>query len=727
MNERKLYRMFKKYLKFFIVLALIAGACAMACFGVNKDGYGSAKDIKLGLDLNGGLSITFQAVKDNPTAEEMSDTKYKLQKRVEKYSTEANVYKEGDNRINVEIPLKSTDMESAKAILDDLGTPGTLEFTDSEGTVVITGMDIVTASAKKITGATGAPEYIVALTLSDEGREKFKKGTAHAATLSDNRITVTYDGNVVSNPSCKQEIDSKDVSIEGMADYEEADKLATFIRIGAIPLELTTIRSNIVAPELGTNAIETSLYAGAIGIALIILFMICFYRIPGFAASLALVGYVSLVIFLVSSLEVTLTLPGIAGIILSIGMAVDANVIIFARIREEIGNGNTVDTAIANGFNKAFSAIFDGNITTLIAAVVLYVLGSGTVKGFAVTLAIGIILSMFTALVVTKTLIKSMYDLGAKSPALYGSQKVEKPKAFLKKKPLYVVISCVAIIAGIVSMGINQSKGKGIFNFGIEFIGGSATTVTFNSGLSQKEIDEDVLPIIQDIIGDKNIQTQRVESGNEVTFKTSELTPEQAEKISAALHEKYNIDESKVVSENISSTVSKEMQRDAIVALSVAIVAILLYIWFRFRNIRFATSAVIALLHDVLVVVAFYALSRISVGNTFIACILTIVGYSINATIVIFDRIREDVKLQTRRETLEDVVNKSITSTLSRSINTTITTAVMLIMLLILGVSSIKEFSIPLLVGVLCGCYSSICVAGSLWHTFMMKFPPKAD
>ena len=717
----------KKICKLVVSIALIALVCVIAFTGIGKDRYGSAEDIKLGLDLNGGLSITFQTVDSNPSTQDMDDTIYKLQKRVEKYSTEANVYKEGEDRINVEIPLKNTDMESAKAILDDLGTPGTLEFTDSEGTVVITGADIKSAEAKVSEGTTGSREYLVALTLTDEGREKFKEGTSVASKLSDNRIKVTYDGNVVSNPTCRQTIDSSEVSIENMESYEAADKLATFIRIGAIPLELTTIRSNIVAPELGSNAIRTSLIAGAIGIALIILFMIIYYRIPGIVASLALLGYVGLVIFTVSAFEVTLTLPGIAGIILSIGMAVDANVIIFARIREEIGNGNTVETAIANGFDKAFSAIFDGNITTLIAAVVLYVLGSGTVKGFAVTLAIGIILSMFTALVVTKSLLKSFYAVGARSESLYGKQKVCRVVNFMSKKKIYAIISGVCILAGVVAMCINGSKGNGVFNFGIEFAGGSSTTVTFNSHLSQKEIENDIVPIIQDIIGSGNIQTQRVEGTNEVTFKTKELTAEQGEQISAKLHEKYNIDESKVLSENISSTVSKEMQRDAIVALSVAIVAILLYIWFRFRNIRFATSAVIALLHDVLVVVAFYALSRISVGNTFIACILTIVGYSINATIVIFDRIREDIKVVNKKDTLADVVNKSVTSTLSRSINTSITTGVMLVMLFILGVTSIREFSLPLLVGVVCGCYSSICVAGSLWHTFMVLFPPKAD
>lgn len=721
----------KKIGKLVLLIAVLLGISYIAYFGIGKDKYGSAEDIKLGLDLNGGLSITFQTVEENPSSQDMKDTIYKLQKRVEKYSTEANVYQEGDNRINVEIPLKSTDMASAKAILDDLGQPGSLEFVDVDENVIITGSDIKDAEAMYTTNnTTGSKKYLVSLTLTEEGAEKFAEGTRRVSqktNTNDKKIAIVYDGKQISNPICEKEITGGEVSIDNMESYEAADTLATYIRIGAIPLELTTLRSNIVAPELGSNAIDTSLMAALIGIILIIVFMIAYYRIPGLASSIALIIYIGLVIFAVSAFEVTLTLPGIAGIVLSIGMAVDANVIIFARIREELANGYTVETAIKNGFDKAFSAIFDGNITTLIAAVVLYALGSGTVKGFAVTLAIGIILSMFTAIVVTKFIVKLFFQLGANKPSLYGMQKPKKIFNFMKKKVVYLLISLALIAVGVVAMIINGVNGKGVFNFSIEFVGGSSTSVTFNEALSQSEIENDVVPVIKDIIGIGTIQTQRVEGSTEVVFKTKELTAEQGEKISKALEEKYSVDPKKITSESISSTVSKEMQRDAIISLSVAMVAILLYIWVRFRNIRFATSAIIALLHDVLVVVAFYAVARIPMGNTFIACILTIVGYSINATIVIFDRIREDVKTKAQKENLSDVVNRSVTSTLSRSINTSITTGIMLVMLFILGVTSIREFSLPLIVGVICGAYSSVCVSGSLWHTFMMKFPPKSE
>lgn len=719
----------KAIIKLFVLIAVLVGVGYVAYFGTDDKGYGSAKGIKLGLDLNGGLSITFEAVEPNPSRQDMEDAKKKLVKRIEKYSTEANVYIEGDNRINVEIPLKNTSMEGAKEILADLGNPGTLEFVDTDGNVIITGADVKKAEPLVAESNTGGNQYLVGLTLTEEGAKKFAEGTARVAQKTDNTIAIIYDGNQISNPRCEKAIEGGEVTIDGMPSYEAASELATYIRIGAMPIELKTLRSNIVAPQLGSDAIKTSLMAAAIGIALVVVFMCAVYRVPGLAASIALALYVGLVIFTVSSFEITLTLPGIAGIVLSIGMAVDANVIIFARIREELGTGISVATAISNGFNKAFGAIFDGNITTLIAAAVLYGLGSGTIKGFAATLAIGIILSMFTALVVTKFILKMFYELGAKSEKLYGVQKPRKTVNFLGKKHIYLIVSLVLILMGPVCMIVNNSNGKGFLNLGIEFAGGSSISVTFNENMSQEKLESEVVPIIAEITGSKEVQVQRVEGSNEVVFKTQELDVEKGEgdAISDALVEKYGIDPSRVTLDNISSTISGEMRQDAIVAIVIATIAMLLYIWFRFRNIRFASSAIIALVHDVLVVLAFYALTRITVGSTFIACMLTIVGYSINATIVIFDRIREYLKNQNKKDTLEDVVNKSITDTLTRSINTSITTFVMVLMLYILGVTSIREFAFPIMVGIICGGYSSICITGTLWYTFMSKFPPKEE
>ena len=488
------------------------------------------------------------------------------------------------------------------------------------------------------------------------------------------------------------------------------------IRIGSLSLELEELRSNVVGAKLGQEAIATSLKAGAIGFGIVAVFMIAVYLVPGLASVLALCLYVALELVLLSAFEVTLTLPGIAGIILSIGMAVDANVIIFTRIKEEIGVGKTVKSAIKTGFSKALSAIIDGNVITLIAAVVLFWRGSGTVKGFASTLALGIILSMFTALFVTKAILNALYNLGLDDPKFYGVSKEKKAINFLGKKNLCFIISCVVIVAGWVTMGVHGAGGDGVLNYSMEFKGGTSTNVTFNEDMSLEDISSKVVPVVTKVTGDAEVQTQKVTGTNEVIIKTKTLSVDQRQALNDALVENFGVEEDKITAESISGAVSNEMKRDAIEAVIIATICMLIYIWFRFKDIRFATSAVLALLHDVLVVLTFYAAARWSVGSTFIACMLTIVGYSINATIVIFDRVRENLKVKTNKQSLADLVNLSITQTFTRSINTSLTTVVMVIVLFIMGVSSVREFALPLIVGIVCGTYSSVCITGALWY-----------
>lgn len=453
----------------------------------------------------------------------------------------------------------------------------------------------------------------------------------------------------------------------------------------------------------------------------------CFvYLLPGIASSLALLIYTGLVLVILNAFNVTLTLPGIAGIILSIGMAVDANVIIFARVKEEMTKGKSVRNALKAGFHKAMSAIVDGNVTTLIAAVVLWFLGSGSVKGFAQTLGIGIVVSMFTALVITRMIVFAFYAVGLKNEKLYYRPRKERePINFVGKKAIFFTISLVVIIAGAAYMGINSARGNGAMAYSLEFEGGTSTNVTFNEDYTIDEIDSQIVPVVEEVTGDKNVQTQKVADTNQVIIKTVTLDLDTREELNQALVDQFQVDESKITSENISSTVSSEMRQDAVVAVIVATVFMLLYIWFRFKDIRFATSAVLALLHDVLVVIVFYAAARISVGNTFIACLLTIFGYSINATIVIFDRIREELKLQTKTTDLAYLVNKSITQTLTRSIYTSLTTFMTIAVLYVLGVSSIKEFALPLMVGIVCGAYSSVCITGALWYVMKTKIGGK--
>ncbi len=703
-----------------VVMALFLGLLTFtAAIGFGPTGTGSAKNIITGLDLAGGVSITYTTVGDEtPSAEDMSDTIYKLQQRVQQYSTEAQVYQEGDNRINIEIPGVS----DANKILEELGKPGSLEFTLADGTEVLTGMDVESAEAAVSQDNMKNREYVVELVLTSEGASKF--ATATSENIG-NQISIVYDGNIISAPRVESAITGGRAQITGMADQEEAERLASSIRIGSLSLELEELRSNVVGAQLGEEAISTSLTAGAIGLAIVIVFMAIVYLIPGVAAGISLLIYTALMLVMLNAFDITLTLPGIAGIILSIGMAVDANVIIYARIREEIAAGKSVQGAIQTGFQKALSAIVDGNITTLIAALVLGMMGTGSVKGFAQTLAMGIVLSMFTALVISRLLVNAFYALGLKDEKYYGKQKERKTVNFLSKKNICFIVSLVLIIAGPVTMGVfSSSEGKAL-NYSLEFMGGTSTNVTFNEDMSIADIDSKVKPVVQGVTGDADIQTQKVSGTNQVIIKTRELTLDERQSLNEALKESFDVDESLITAESISSTVSNEMRSDAVVAVIVATICMLLYIWFRFKDVRFATSAVAALVHDVLVVLAFYAVSRISIGNTFIACMLTIVGYSINATIVIFDRIRENLKAMSKKTELSEVVNASITQTLTRSIYTSFTTFVMIAVLYVLGVPSIREFALPLTVGVVCGGYSSVCITGALWYVMKTKLGKK--
>ena len=687
--------------------------------GFGKTGTGAMRNIKLGLDLAGGVSITYQVEDENPTAEQMSDTIYKLQLRVEQYSTEASVYQEGDDRISIEIP----GVTDANQILDELGKPGSLEFQTSDGESVITGADVQTASVQSGQDDMGNAEYSVELVLNDEGTQKFADATE--ANIGQ-PISIIYDGETISSPTVQSAITGGTAYITGNFTYEEADNLASTIRIGGLQLELKELRSNVVGAQLGEEAISTSLMAGAIGFGLVFIFMICVYYLPGLAAGIALVIYTELVLVILNAFNVTLTLPGIAGIVLSIGMAVDANVIIFARVREEMARGKSIKNALKAGFQKAMSAIIDGNVTTLIAAAVLWFMGSGTVKGFAQTLAIGIVVSMFTALVITRIIVFAFYAVGLRGEKFYYHPKKERqPIDFIGKKKYFFTLSIAVMLIGLGVLGSNYSQGGGAFAYGLEFEGGTSTTVDFNKDYTINEIDQEIVPVVEEVTGDNNVQTQKVEGSNQVIIKTVTLDLDQREALNQALVDNFQVDADTITAENISSTVSSEMRQDAVVAVLTAAVFMLLYIWLRFKDIRFATSAVLALLHDVVVVILFYAVSRIAIGNTFIACILTIVGYSINATIVIFDRIREELRYQTRSTDLKLLVNKSVTETLTRSIYTNLTTFIMVAVLYILGVSSIREFALPLIVGIVWGAYSSVCITAALWYVMKTKIGGK--
>lgn len=714
----------KSVLIIVLFLLITAGCAYIDIYGLL--GSGKAEDITLGLDLAGGVSITYEIEDGNAKAEDIADTVYRLQRRVDGYSKEGEVYRQGDNRIAIEIP----GVENANEILEELGKPGALEFMDTENynlfrageeyETVLTGADIELSQAG-IDNSGATNDYVVQLELSSAGAERFADATA--ANIG-RPIYIIYNGEVISYPTVQTVISDGSCVINKMESYEAADNLATTIRIGALPLELTEIQSNIVGAKLGEDAIHTSLLAGLIGLAVIAVIMIVVYRFPGFVSVLSLIGYTILMVLCLNLFDVTLTLPGIAGIILSIGMAVDANVIIFTRIKEEITAGKNVKLAVKGGFQKAMSAILDGNITTLIAAAVLWIMASGSVKGFAQTLALGIILSMFTALVITKLLLNAFVELGIDKPKLFGTIKERKVRNYVKNSKICFVLSALIIIAGFVFLPINKNNENvgHVLNFSMEFMGGTSMTVEFDKVFTLQEAEDQILPVLTEATGvaGSEIQLQNVQNSTSIVIKTPQLSLDQRQSAEAALKEAFTVENFSI--ENISSTVSNEMQRDAIVSVLIATLLMLIYIAFRFKDVRFGASAVLALLHDVLFVFTLYAIARLSVGNTFIACMLTIVGYSINATIIIFDRIRENLKgMNENKANLKEIVNTSISQTFTRSIYTNLTTFVMVLALYIVGVPAIKEFALALMVGVLGGTYSSICITGPLWYYMKSK------
>ena len=736
-------------------LLVLLGVGYVDLYGVDAEGTASASDISLGLDLAGGVSITYQVVGDEePDATDMADTIAKLQKRVENYSKEAIVYQEGTDRINLEIP----GVTDANKILEELGRPGSLYFiaetdkdgnanysmqavTDAQGnasyayalnktidelkadgSIMLEGTDVKTATAGTIKDQTmGNSTYAVDLVMTEEGTKKFEEATRNAYEKGET-LGIYYDGSFVSVPSVKGVFSDGNAQISPMNSYEEAESLASTIRIGGLRLELEELHSKVVGAQLGVEAISTSLKAAVIGFIVVAVFMIAVYFLPGFASVIALGIYVALVVLLLNGFDMTLTLSGIAGIILSIGMAVDANVIVFARIREEIAGGKSVLAAVNEGYKKALSAILDGQVTTFIAALVLMVLGSGTVKGFAYTLMISIILSLFTALFIAKYLTRAFYGVGVRAEKFYGKAKKRKVIRFVQNRVKYFVISGVVILAGIGGGCFFGATSGNALNYSLEFVGGTSTTADFGKDYTAAEVEKDIVPSVSKLLGNSAVQVTTVQGSHDVTLKTRTLSLDERQDLAALLEKDFNVDASTIETQSISSTISGEMRTNAVKAVIISCIFMLLYIWFRFKDIRFASSAILALVHDVLVVVTAYALIRISVGSTFIACILTIVGYSVNDTIVIFDRIRENlhgIKKYSADE-LADIANESLTQTLSRSINTSLTTFVMVLLLFIFGHTSIREFSLPLMVGVLCGTYSSICIATELWYVMKL-------
>lgn len=688
--------------------------------------------IRLGLDLVGGSRIVYEAeIPDGYNQANLADDMNSVQKVIrqrltDKGFTEATVTLTGDNRVTVEIPQITNPEEAVQT----LGTTAQLTFIDADGKEWLTGSDI-----KKATYGYGRPTgnevtdvHYVQVQFTSEGQKKFAEATGNIAARTDgtNIMAIVMDNQVISSPSVSSQIDSDSCVISGSFTRDSASELADLINAGQIPFSLKQVELRSVGPQLGADAMRTSLIAGAIGIALVMLFMLIVYRIPGLVASIALCFYMVLEALIFSLVRVNLSLPGIAGIILSIGMAVDANVIIFERVKEELKNGKTVKSAIDSGFKRAFTAILDSNITTLIACAVLFFLGTGTIVGFATTLGIGVIVSMFTALTVTHFLLNRMVDFRIRNPKAYGLRDREAGKqrfAILKNFKIFGGISALLVVTGLVAL-ILLPFGKNLFNLSIDFAGGTEMEFNMHTEVTQ-DVQTEVSGLFKDATGvDASSVTSSGDGNEDVLIRSTSITSEQRAAVIDKMLEKYSLADTDILNNNdVSASVGSDLQRSAVICSVLAIVLMMLYITFRFEMTS-GMAAVCCLMHDLLIMLSVYVWLQIPLDSNFIAAALTILGYSINASIIVFDRVRENLRTA-RREDFASVAERSVWQTMGRTINTTLTTLFTIGMVFILGVPSLKQFTLPLIVGILAGGWSSVLLSCSLWNVFRKKFRKK--
>lgn len=711
----------KKVLAVLLILVMVFGWYA------TLNGVGGADPLKdrlpLGLDIKGGVNVLME-VETDAQGEEltsvMNQTKEVINRRVDSMGiSNADVRVEGTNRIRVEMP----GVEDSEEAISQIGKTAQLKFLLADGTLVLDGGSVKKASV----GNSEKGGYSVDLQFDSEGSKAFEEATKKALSgtvkssiegIPDDAILILLDDEIISAPVPSEVISGGNCQITGDFTQDEATQLSALIRGGSLPAPLTEVSSSVQSAKIGYDAFSQSVKAGLIGVILIFLIMFIGYRIMGLAANIALAMYVLIMIVIMAVAGNVLTLPGIAGIILSVGMAVDANVIIFTRIKEEIISGKSVRVAVNSGYKRALSTVVDSQVTTLIAAVILYQIGTSSVKGFAWTLIIGILASLLTAVVVTQLYLsifaeskrfsdKKFYGIKADGTASFA---LKKQFSFIKNRKKFYIVSAAVIIIGLCSF---MFRG---FNYGIDFTGG--TMVQIDMG-KQVKIEQ-----VEDVLDKQDIEAEIIYAGednSEIIIRTvQDLENEERAAMISDLQSEFGFSDDDIIAQELfGPTIGKELKENAFKAVLLAALGMLIYIRFRFREWYFGIAALLGVLHDVLLLLTFYTVFGVTVNNPFIAGVLTVVGYSINDTIVIFDRIRENNRIMNRP--LEEIIDVSINQTLSRSLMTTITTLIVMIPLYVMTSPAVREFVLPLMVGIAVGCLSSIFVCSPLYYEFTTR------
>ncbi|PAD39148.1 protein translocase subunit SecDF [Terribacillus sp. 7520-G] len=717
---------------FFLIVLLLLGGMGTTIKGI-------AKDLNLGLDLQGGFEVLYEVSPleegDKIDSATLNATAQALNERVDTLGvSETSIDIEQPNRIRVQL-AGVKDQDQAREMLS---TTANLSFRDTEDKEYLNGTDIEAGSAKQaFDPQTNQP--LVTVEMKDAS--KFGEVTSELSQRSfpDNRLVIWLDyedgdsyeeeakkpedeQKFISAPAVSQAINSKSVQIEGDFTVESAQELADLLNAGSLPVKMDEVYSNSVGAQFGQDALDQTMLAGYIAFALILLFMIVYYRLPGLIASitLALFAYLNIVVFYL--LHVVLTLPGIAALILGIGMAVDANIITYERIKDELKAGKSLKAAYKAGNKNSLATITDANITTMIAGIVLFIFGTSSIKGFATTLIISILLSFITAVVGSRALLSLMVKSRAfdKRPGWFGvskknirklSDKEERDVTFygmklnlVKHRKAYFAFSIALTIAGIICLSIFK------LNLGIDFTSGSRVEFDSDQAVTTEQVEQQI-----EDIGLTAKETQLSADGKHASVRLEEtLTKDQETDVKGEIQEAYG--DAPSIS-TVSPVIGKELAKNALYAVIFASIGIVLYATIRFE-FKFAVAAIISLLHDAFFILAIFSITRLEFDVTIIAAILTIIGYSINDTIVTFDRIKENIRIKRKVKTFDElakIVNDSLLQTLVRSVNTVVTVIVAAIILWIFGAASITNFSIALVIGLAAGTYSSLFIAAQLW------------
>ena len=704
-----------------LVILLIAFGWYVTLFGLGSVMEPTKDKIKLGLDIKGGVYVVMEAqtdLKGEELTDLMNQTQAVIEQRVNEMGlAEPVVTVEGQKRIRVELP----GAEDAEEAIEQIGRTAQLQFALADGTVVLDGSNVKDAN----TGTADDGGYAVNLEFDSEGADLFAEATQTAYSgsvtsategVSNNAIMIILDDQIISAPVVDEPISGGVCQISGGFSQEEAQNLAALIRGGSLPVELVEVNSSVQSARIGFDALEQSVLAGAIGVVLIFIIMFVGYRIMGLAANIALMLYILIMLNVMALMGSVLTLPGIAGIILGIGMAVDANVVIFSRIREEMTEGKSIRSAVQSGFKRAMSTIIDSQVTTFIAAIILYQIGTSTVKGFAWTLMIGILASIFTAVLITHLYMAIISESKhLQKRGLYGVKpdntttfQIKRDLHFIKHRKIFYIVT-VAIMAVGLAFGVVRG-----LNYGIDFTGGTMIQVDMGKQVAVSDVEKSIEKY--------NLDPEIIYSGEnnqEIVIRTMEaLNSDERTEVLDTLKADFEITDDDVIAQELfGPSVGKELRNNAILAILLSALCMLIYIRIRFSEWKFGGAALLGVLNDVLLVVAFYAIFHVQVNNPFIAGILTVVGYSINDTIVVFDRIRENLRYS-RKGGTEELIDRSITPTLGRSLMTSFTTLIVMVPLMILTGEAVREFTLPLMVGVLAGACSSITICSPLYYEF---------